>query len=172
MHRRSLLVALAGSASLGGCSGAFSEPASPTESASPTDTETSPGNTTASPTPTSGLQYTLRTTAPTGGATPGKPAVEFRRSSGEIVVAGSLVYGSSNCDEIAVGTVERTGDGGLRVVIEAAAKSDAPQTCTDDLARAEYELVVRVDDPFPDAVTVVERPARGEQRRRRATPSA
>ena len=96
------------------------------------------------------------------------PSVRFRPSDDRVVVAGTIVVGSSSCKTLGVERVTYD-DGVLRLAIRSEyvedEKGEETHVCTADVVVDDYEVAVTFDDGLPARVVATERDAGGETRR-------
>jgi hypothetical protein len=188
MRRRAFLAALSGVvAGLAGCLGqggpgddssattslsrsTTSTPAPPA-TATPRQGSTSPRSPTATPRTSEDLQFDLRMQPPDYATTDAGPTITFEAGATRVLVAGTMRYGSSSCDEIAVTDLRWAAGGTVQVAVESQTKPTETGTCTADIATAEYELTISTGGVPIEKLLVVEIPYDGEARERTATPA-
>lgn len=85
------------------------------------------------------------------------PRVEFEPNTNQVVIVGTLVVGSSQCDRAVVETAEYNRDEDtLRLIVGSGTAQHAGDECTGDQSVDPYRVIVTFEDEYPGTVVATE----------------
>lgn len=95
---------------------------------------------------------------------PEPPRIEFHPGAEQVVVVGSLVVGSSSCDEAILEAAEYDrNEDTLRITVGNGPRDDAGNECTGDESVDAYRVTVTFEGAYPGTVVATEAGSEGRR---------